>query len=306
MVPIINNMDNITFPNTIKNIVIYNASFGTRELSRALLYAIRAVYPTPQSVTIGDSFENNRDDVLYIIICPAGFGASNISKGPRYYINYQLEPTFVLDRPTYLPLLSAAICNWDYCRYNVQYLTSLHGVKSLYLPVGYTPCVSTSEIITDSYMYSEQDKDIDVLFLGYCEAYPRRIKIRDELYRRGLRIWFVSDLDLTGMQKAIKRARICLNFHNADNMNSLETIRLNILLSNYACIVSEEVAASESDQYKEALIFTPYDKLVDKCCLLKHQVEQRLSQAIKSYQWYSNERRWNDIVDFNKLLPLCV
>lgn len=298
-------MDNITFPDTIKSIVIYNASFGTRELARALLYAIRAVYPAPQHVSIAGSFENNRDDILYIIICPAGFGASNISKGPKYYINYQLEPTFALDRLTYLPLLSAAICNWDYCQYNVQYLTSLHNIKSLYVPVGYTPSISTDDILIESTMYSEQDKDIDVLFLGYCEAYPRRLKIRDDLYRRGLRIWFVSDLDLIGMQKAIKRARVCLNFHNADNMNSLETIRLNILLSNYACIVSEEVKASERDQYKDVVIFTSYDKLVDKCCELKGQVEQRLSQAIKSYQWYITKRRWNDIVDFNKLLPLC-
>ena len=298
-------MNNITFPTTIKSIVIHNASFGTRELSRALLYAIRAVYSTPQHVTIADSFENDRDDILYIIICPAGFGASNISRGPKYYINYQLEPTHSLDRTTYLSLLRPAICNWDYCQYNVKYLTGLHNINSIYVPVGYTPCISSNEIVTESSMYNEQDKDVDVLFLGYCEAYPRRLAIRDELYRRGLRIWFISDLDLIGMQKAIKRARVCLNFHNSDNMNSLETIRLNILLSNYACIVSEEVMAAERGTYEKAVIFTSYDKLVDKCCELKGQVNKRLSQAIKSYQWYTTEHRWNNVVDFNSLLPSC-
>lgn len=298
-------MNNITFPSTIKSIAIYNASFGTRELARALLDAIHAVYATPQHVTITSTLDNDRDDILYIVICPAGFGASNITKGPKYYINYQLEPTFVLDRNTYLPILSAAICNWDYCQYNVQYLTSLYNINSLYLPIGYTPCISTNEIISANYMYQEQDKDVDVLFLGYCEAYPRRLKIRDDLYRVGLRIWFVSDFDLTNMQQAIKRARICLNIHNADNMNSLETIRLNILLSNYACIVSEEVIAPERNDYKEALIFTPYKDLVGKCLELKWQSQQRLDQAVKSYQWYSTKRRWNDLVDFTKLLPAC-
>ena len=293
------------FPETIKSIAIYNASFGTRELPKALLSAIRAVHPHPELISIVNMFEYDRDDVLYIVICPAGFGASGISKGPKYYISYQLEPTATLDKPTYRPLLAAALVNWDYSQPNIQHLSTDSNVRCRYVPVGYTPSISASTIVYDSYLYNEQDKDVDVLFLGYADAYPRRLRIRDDLYRRGLRIWFVSAFDLPQMQEAIKRARVCLNYHQADNMHCLETIRLNILLSNCACVVSEDVNAPEYDDYKDAIIFTSYDKLVDKCYELKHQVNERRAQATKSYQWYSTKRRWNDLVDFTTLLPSC-
>jgi len=290
------------FPGTIRKISIFNASRVTSELPMSLLCAIRAVFPFPERISLSSELSYENDSVLYIIICPAGLGSEKYNRCPKYYITYQLEPTFILQRETYRAFLEGAIYNWDYSRKNVEYLRSYDKIKIEYISPGFTYAMTTSDIMSGTYIYSDHKKDIDVLFLGW-DVYQRRKAIKNSLEATGLRILFVSDMGLDGMSQAIRRSKICLNIHSSEEITCLETVRLNMLLSNQACIVSEELDDPEVDIYRDVLYVVPYDKILNTCKELVKDPDQRKRLAIKSYQWYRNTRDWNHIVDFNALLP---
>lgn len=284
-------------------IAIYNGSFGTRELAPALLSAIRSVHSKPWSISIVNLLESNRDDILYIIICPAGLKKDVIL--PKKYITWQLEyMNGVYNNSNYINILRGAITNWDYSIININILKDRDNISSVHVPPGFDSIISMNDIIDGSYIYSDEGKDIDILFLGYCDAYPRRRLFRDNCNRTGLKTHFVSDLDLEGMKNVIRRSKVCINMAAHDPF-ILATVRLNILLSNQACIVSEFSIDTEMDNLysKQGICFTPYNDLIEKAYDLVHNYEIRKNMAIKSYQWYRNYRKWNDIVNFNLLLP---
>lgn len=294
----------IQFPDSIKVIAIYNASFGTRELAPALLSAIRSVHPKPWNIIKTDSFECNRDDILYIIICPAGLTMNDVAM-PKYYINWQLE--FMIGSynvANYINRMKKAIVNWDYSTYNIKTSKERDNIDSIYVIPGFNETISSQDILNGNYVYTDEGKDIDVLFLGYCEAYPRRKLIHENFKNSGLNINFVSDLDLEGMKGVIRRSKVCINMAAQDTF-ILATVRLNILLSNQSCIVSE----TSIDTYADSLYsphgvqFVPFDEIVETSWNLVQNFELRRNMAIKSYQWYKNERYWTNIVDFNNLLP---
>ena len=286
------------------SIAIYNASDATVELAQALLATIKSVHAKPWLVSLVDAYTYNSDQILYIIVCAAGNGASEKDIAlPKHYIAYQLEPTVILERQPYQKLLKGAHAVWDYSPLNVSYLDSL-AIPSIHVPVGYHPSTSALDVVSGQRSYTDHSKDIDVLFLG-VDTYPRRQKIRNELYSRGLRIWFVCGMGIKQMQETIKRAKICLNLHVRDDMSCLETVRLNVLLSNQACIVSEdfgEVKDGTVEEYSSAVQFSSYDKLVDTCVELVGNFQRRQQLAHQGYQWYL-QRNWTDIVPFTKLLP---
>jgi len=295
-------MEDIQFPKSINNIAILSSSHVTRELPIALLGVIRFVHPYPEKVNCVGEFRLNDETTLYIIICPAGLGSERYVTGPKYYITYQLEPTPILERETYRDFLSKAICNWDYSQVNVDFLRKYPEINIRYLPPGYSPYIAANDISDGRYYYTDDGKDVDVLFLGW-DMYERRKKIKEELIQAGLKIWFVHTLDLEGMKQAIRRAKVCINIHVFDIMPCLETIRLNILLSNQACVVNEFLPDDELDVYKDNIMTVSYDHLVSTCVDLVNNLEKRRRLALRSHQWYRNERAWNKIVDFNSILP---
>lgn len=320
----------LKLPDSIKNIAIYNASHVTTELPGSLLLALRSIYPYPERINIisnspirdandvsDQEFLCQQETTLYIMICPAGFGSSKHIKGPKYYITYQLDPKTIFDNEPYRMFLSEAIYNWDYSKINIEHCTKMLGESSdspnknfydlrlRYVPPGYTDTLSVPDIVNGTYLYSDEGKDIDVLFLGW-DVYPRRKFIKDELYKTGLRIWFVCTLDIEGMKKAVRRARICINIHHTDDMPVFQSVRMNVLLSNQACVVSENISDPELDIYQDNIVVVPYDKLVSTCEELIKDPVRRRDIAVKSYQWYRNERAWNKIVDFPSLLPISI
>ena len=294
----------VKFPDTIKRIAIFNASPVTRELPYSLLYALRNSHNHPELIDVVGSINYDSEELLYIIICPAGFGSNSIIKQPKYYITYQLEPTSVLKRVPYCEFLKGAITNWDYSQANVDYYNARPelGIDISYLPVGHTPPMTSTDILCHSWYYNEDEKDIDVLFLGW-DAHARRRNIREQMEQAGLKVQFLINLDLFGMQKVIRRAKICLNMHALDNMINFETIRLNILLSNQACVVSEDINDDTKLIYDKHITIVPYDKLVSRCQELVMQPALRKEQAMKSYSWYTTQREWTTIVSFKPLLP---
>ena len=294
---------NANFPTTISEIGVYNASFGTRELAPALSSAIKSIHPKPCKILTVDSLEINRNDVMYIIICPAGLAKEIIL--PKYYITWQLE--FMIgpyNNPGYINILRGALANWDYSTFNIKLLEGQYGIKSIHVPPGFNHTIASPDIVDGSYLYNDQGKDIDILFLGYCDAYPRRVLFRDNCNCTGLKTFFVSNFDLEGMKQMIRRAKVCINLA-AQDIFVLATVRLNILLSNQACIVSEMSIDNDADELysKHGICFVPYEDLIPRAYDLVHNYEVRRDMAIKSYQWYRYERDWANIVNFPLLLP---
>ncbi|CAH6419096.1 Hypothetical protein HVR_LOCUS290 [uncultured virus] len=292
----------IKFPDTIKNIAIYNASHATTELNAALLLALRSVHPHPERVNIVTGLVYDDETTLFIILCAAGLGSDKYVPTPIHYITYQLDPSMVFEKAPYRKLLTGAIYNWEYSNRNIEYCADKYDLKLHYVPPGYVETLSPIHIIDGTYLYSDAGKDIDVLFLGW-DVYPRRAAIRDAFGITGLKIWFVCTLDINGMKEAIRRAKVCINIHHIDDMPIFQSIRMSILLSNQSCIVSEDIKDPEIEIYGDNVIFVPYQDLVPKCVELVKDPEKRRTQAIKSYQWYRRNRYWNRIVDFNALLP---
>jgi hypothetical protein len=277
---------------TWTSIGLYNASHVTSELLLALQYTLEPLFSNLITVT---SIEPNNNEILYIIICAGGFSYDNPSTWPKYYITYQLEPTYVFERVNYRAFLAGALRNWDYSQKNVDYLSQYPEIRIQYLPIGYVPQITA---VTD---YCDNYKDIDVLLLGW-DAHSYRKHIRQEMVQAGLKIVFICGLNLTGMQDHIRRAKICLNMRSGIIIQCLETVRLNILLSNRACIVNEEINDPELDLYNEYLITVPYRRLTQACLNLIGDFNQRHLMATKSFNWYSTQRKWNDIVDFKQLI----
>jgi hypothetical protein len=295
----------IKLPETIKNICIFNASHVTMELAGALLSAIRSVHNTPQNINIGTEINFEDETTLYLIICPAGW--RDLTRHPKYFITYQLDVWYVLDRPGDQFFLGKSLYNWDYSKLNLNHSeTQGYQFNQIYVPPGYTDILSTSDLINGTYLYTDEGKDIDILFLGW-DKYTHRAAIRKDFELTPLKIWFISGLNLEQMKAAIRRAKICLNIHvSADwaEKYSLQTIRLNLLLSNQSCIVSEDIEDPEKQIYQDYIKFVPNSQLVVTCLTLLYDFNKRRDLAIKSYQWYRNKRRWSDLVDFNSLLPL--
>ncbi len=286
------------WPETINQLALYNASHVTGEVLLALYHTLKPQYP---NLIISSKIDLHSETILYLIICPGGYDYGNIHLRPKYYITYQLEPTYTLIRDNYRGFLAHAIENWDYSLKNVNFFKDSE-VKSCYLPVGYTPIIASEDIQNGIYSYNDSGKDIDVLFLGW-DIHNRRIHIKNLLLKAGLRTVFICGLDLNGMQQYIRRAKICLNIRSGDYVQCLETIRLNILLSNQACIVNEDLDDPELETYTDYLITVPYEQIIPTCLTLVNDFDYRKSLANRSYQWYRTERIWSKIVNFEEKLP---
>lgn len=272
---------------SFKKVCIYNSFMSTEELAQSLLYTLRTISECPWNIEMVSEYDLHTEDILYIIVCPRSALGYNVAY-PKIYIAYQLEPTYILNRYYYRQMLSNAYCVWDYSDHNAKILKNM-GINAFYVPVKYTPYISSNNILNGTQIYDDSYKDIDVLFLAY-DAYPRRQKIKNDLIKTGIKYVAISDLKIDGMKDVIKRAKICLNLHSMDNNNCLEILRLNILLSNQACVVSEDCNTDfdySVNEFSDYVHFCKYDDIVSECVKLVNDFERRRKLAHKSYSWYS-------------------
>lgn len=287
-------------PSTIRSVAIFNASHVTTELPYALLSTLQKLFSRTQNISIVSDWELGCDNILYIIICPKGLTYIQYTNMPKYYITYQLDAQGSFQK-YYVDILSGALYNWDYSHKNVKILTDI-GIKSIYIPIGFNDSISTQELLDGTYEYDDKNKDIDVLFLGW-DVHPHRAHIKNMLYLHGVKIWFVCALDLQGMKDAIKRSKICINLHVNKDWDVFQTIRMNILLSNQSCIVSEAINDDEIEVYKNKMIFVPYEGLVATCVELLRRPDIRKKYAMESFNWYKTERRWENLLT-REILPV--
>lgn len=292
-----------TVPQTINKICIYNASGVTKEWGPAALSALRNVYPQPDKIELVSSYIMDSDNILYIIICPAGI-VGNRSVFPKYYIIWQLEyleGKFFNDN--YISVIKGALIVWEYSSTNFDKLRDL-GVSYRHVLPGYNEMLSRPEILAGNYLYDDSHKDVDVSFLGWVGPIERRQRIQNAMLKAGFKIWFVWGLTPDGMKEVIRRSKVCLNLLSRDPF-PLSSIRLSFLLSNVSCVVSEHSTNPDLEYLYESIgvTFSDYDKLVETCRALVDDPLKRKICATRGFQWIRKHRRFEDINDFSSLLP---
>ena len=152
----------------------------------------------------------------------------------------------------YLTLLRAHQV-WDYSHHNVIALRSLGVTNIHHVPIGY---VKELERIPDN------PKDIDVLFYGSIN--PRRQKIIEQLHAANLKVSTVFGLYGSERDALISRSRVVLNVHFYET-RIFEIVRVSYLLANGACVLSEDGDDPIEDDFHDAVAFSTYDQLVNRC-----------------------------------------
>jgi hypothetical protein len=139
----------------------------------------------------------------------------------------------------------------DYQRRNVEYLASL-GIEAFHLPFGYHPSLERCE---------PADRDIDVLMVGTMS--PRRMQVLTALTLAGVNVRYVHGVHGQELDQLVARARAHVNIHRYDG-HPLEVVRLNYLMANKACVVSEPGwDPEETRAYAAGVTFCDYSEIVD-------------------------------------------
>jgi SAM-dependent methyltransferase len=142
---------------------------------------------------------------------------------------------------------------WDYSERNVDVLRS-QGISNVrHVPVGY---VARLERIVDV------EKDLDVLFYGSIN--PRRQHVIDSLREAGVEVATVFGLYGAERDAMIAKARVILNVHFYE-AKIFEVVRVSYLLANGACVLSEDGDDPIEDDFRDAVAFSSYDRLVERC-----------------------------------------
>lgn len=282
-------------PRTIKTVAVFNASQNTIELADSIAWCLREI-----NCAIVYHLDLDRDDILYIIVCPAGIYYTSETKLPMYYITYQLETYNSLRKPEYKPILEKALFNWDFSEYNCESDLAKE-LNLIHVPIGWTPNMSKKHL-----EYRDHKKPIDVLFLGYCGASPRRQFIKKELTNLGLNICFESNARLPQMQELILKSKVCIDIRQQEFITDPAMIRYNLYLSNMACIIAEEVPNLDAMELyqKGGVVFVKYSRLTETILKYVKDFELRFSAAIKSNIWYTEKRRWNRIYNFDPFMGM--
>jgi len=140
----------------------------------------------------------------------------------------------------------------DYSYNNIENLKKL-GIDGHIVNLGY---VKEEDLhLDDSPM---EEKDIDVLFYGSINQ--RRQLLIDLLAVEDINTHVVNNVFGEDLDKLISRSKIILNIHFYE-AKILEIVRLNYLLTNGICIVSEDGNDPIEKKYSEIIDFASYDAI---------------------------------------------
>ena len=175
----------------------------------------------------------------------------------KQFIVYQLEQLHddlghLKEWPEYMSLLRNACAILEYSPSNMKYLESRRFENVSFLPPAYHPALST--------FTAAKDKDIDVLMIGAVT--PRRLGLFRDLAQKNPRVFFINKGYGDERNAAIARSKIVLNVHAIEGLDILETIRLQLLLSN-SCFVISELA--DYNPYGDGVVYGKYGELVNLC-----------------------------------------
>lgn len=166
---------------------------------------------------------------------------------------------------------------WDYSRDNIAFIEKMFpSAVCRLIELGYSPMLDLGS------GYDEEEKDIDILFMG--SVLPKREKILSELTRRGAHV--VRENFRYGQERAdlIKRAKVCISIFNNHVTQCVSSSRFAPILCNNGFIVCEQCSdALHEAKWSQFMISVPYEDLVETALTWLAQPKMCKAVADSSY-----------------------
>jgi|GEM_PF-801106 len=159
---------------------------------------------------------------------------------------------------------------WDYNRQNAEALKKFGVEDVVHCGVGYMPELTR---------IARSKEDVDIVFIG--GHHPRRQKVLDDITASGMKLQEVYKVFGRERDNWIARGKIHLNMHK-EPAKLFEIVRVSYLLANHSFVISEQPDDPEmAEAFKDAVVFCPYDKLVETCkhYLVNPKERKRIAEA---------------------------
>lgn len=206
-----------------------------------------------------------------ILFAPHLLGSSH--GGDSIYYNLEQRGTAMLARAETLDNFRRHEV-WDYSESNLKWW-STKGVTAKHVPLGYMPEMTR--------VVPAPVQDIDVLFYGVLN--PRREQLLAQLKERGLNVHHAKGAFGRDRDAFIARSKIVLNVHFYET-RIFEMVRCSYLFANRACVVSEE-SVDVPSELKDAVLFVPYEEIVETCKRLASSPQERLDIASLAFDAFT-------------------
>jgi hypothetical protein len=191
---------------------------------------------------------------------------------------------------------------WEYNPLNVEYYNQYYSNKKIsFIPLEYSNILELIYKNTKRIPYN--NKDIDVLFLGYVNA--RRTPLINEI-RSKCKVECISDIsDTTKFCNWIERAKIVLNIFSNKINKPFDYYRLALLYANKIFVINEEmtdfdpILQSNLVEVKEHMINVKYDEIpsaVEK--YLKYSETEISTITTNTYEAFKKCNMEENIIKF--------
>ena len=204
---------------------------------------------------------------------------------PKNYILYQMEEINIwCDDHDYIKRIMNANEVWNYGKEDLELIRDKYNKNVKHVPLGYS---KTYEIMFEKNIknYIPLGKDIDVLFYG--EVTERRMRILNELHKRGIKIYcpnieYQKKIYFYGPSRdtLIKRSKIILSIYRdsddadieiASNKRNFDHARVVHLISNKCFVIHESAHPDKLENGQEYKIpVIPFRNISD---VIKHYLE---------------------------------
>lgn len=228
--------------------------------SLALLEVAEAIFYSMKSIGIDVVFDERtfHPDRRHILFCAHLIPASAIKLIPKSAIifNYeQLSSNSKLLTNHYWEILRQHEV-WDYSILNIQILKRANVRRIHHVPFGFVQELNRIPALPTS---------TDILFYGSMNN--RREKILSELVNKGVKVKYLFNTYSKARDVEIAKSKYVLNLHFYDSQ-LFEFARCGYLLTNGRAIVSESGRDSFEKEFSNAMEFSSYEKLVERCLFL--------------------------------------
>ena len=170
---------------------------------------------------------------------------------------------------------------WDYSPANADRLAQLGVHVEGICGIGHVPQLER--------IAQDVEEDIDVLFYGGMNE--RRQSVLNSLREKGLNVVVAANCFGQARDDLVSRAKVVLNIHFYE-AKVLEMVRISYLLANGQCVVSETGVDSEEEViFRDAIAFSSYEGLVEKCVELVEDHPQRARIAAEAKSLFSSMKQ---------------
>jgi len=188
-------------------------------------------------------------------------------------------------RPAYYEL-AARYQIWDYDVRNIGHWEQFNcACPPIHVPIGYVPELSRIK--------ASPEQDIDVLFYGSLNE--RRNRVLNALKDAGIKVHTAFGVYGKDRDDLIARSKLVLNIHFYDS-KVFEIVRVSYLLANSKAVVTECSSGTEMEKgLSAAVLGLPYGRLVEGCCSILQNENERRALETRGFHWFSN-RKESDIL----------